>query len=99
MKITRKVAIILSLFVLTSCATPYQKAGFMGGYEEKQIASGEYELYFYYNIYGMIFQNNLKNWEKRASELCGGTDGYVVTEGPETVMIPLAKHGKIKCKL
>lgn len=97
MKYKSKIVLVLVVCALSAC-TSYQKSGFTGGYKEKEIAPGEYDLYFYFNGPSALFADNTKNWHRRAAELCGGPDKYDVTEGPEQVLFPQGKHGKIKCK-
>ncbi len=98
MKCTSKFYAVLAAISLSAC-TSYQQSGFTGGYEEKQIEPGVYDLYFYFNGPSALFADNTKSWHKRAAELCGGPDKFEVLEGPEQVMIPKSgKHGKIKCK-
>lgn len=97
MKLKSKLLLLAVSTIFTACTT-YQKSGFTGGYEEKEIEPRVYDLYYYFNGPSALFENNLENWHKRAAELCGGKKNYDVIEGPEQVLIPQAKHGKIKCK-
>jgi len=97
MKYKSKVITVLVACALSAC-TSYQPSSFTGGYEEKEIAPGEYDLYFYFNGPAALFADNTKNWHKRAAELCGGPDKYDVTEEPKQIIFPQGKHGKIKCK-
>jgi hypothetical protein len=47
----RFVAAFASLAILSSCATPYQPMGALGGYQEEQLASDIYRVAFFGNGY------------------------------------------------
>lgn len=58
---------------LSGCSAipPYQKAGFGGGYKEKEISNGVYELYYGGN--GFATLDGVRTvWHRRAGELCKG---------------------------
>lgn len=46
-----KILLIAVSFLAISCATPYQKAGFRGGYSETQLSADMYEVHFRGNGY------------------------------------------------
>jgi len=48
---TRNCAILLSLAILTGCATPYQPVSALGGYREIQLAPDIYRVMFFGNGY------------------------------------------------
>jgi hypothetical protein len=83
----------LTAIFLCACATPYQQAGFRGGYDDyKAGAGGAIMVTFKGN--GYTSQSEVvKMWHRRAAEICGGPEQYVVlnseksstvTEGPST---------------
>ena len=43
--------VILSLALLAGCATPYQRMGALGGYQEEQLAPDIYRVAFFGNGY------------------------------------------------
>jgi len=55
--------------LLTACATAYQPFGPTGGYKERELEPGKYELYFLGN--GLTSAQEVERyWHKRAAELC-----------------------------
>lgn len=63
------------MLAVCSCATPYQADVlpilFVGGYTDKKLGDQKYWIRFRGNSYTEMGEV-IKNWEKRASELCGG---------------------------
>ncbi len=57
----RAAGFVLIAFLLSGCATPYKKVGFMGGYSELQL--GE-------NIFQVSFRGNGYTRPQRAADLC-----------------------------
>jgi hypothetical protein len=70
--------------LLAGCATPYQAAGFRGGYTDYPAGRGVYFVGFSGNGYtGKAAVTEM--WHRRAAELCGGQDRYeVVSRDGET---------------
>jgi hypothetical protein len=46
MSLTKALAIALAAIVAAACTTPYQKMGMTGGYEEKRLENGDWQIYF-----------------------------------------------------
>lgn len=64
-----RLLIIISFLILTSCATPYQKSGFLGGYEDHKIGPDTYSITVNGNGYTSL--SSVKNMAlRRAFELC-----------------------------
>ena len=47
----RKILTALSFFLITACSTPYQNSGFLGGYDEIQLADNIFQVTFKGNGY------------------------------------------------
>lgn len=61
------------VLLLTGCATAYQPMGPTGGYKDREIGPGKYELFFLGN--GLTSADQVeKYWHQRAAELC--KNGY-----------------------
>lgn len=72
-------AFSLMVVTLASCATPYQKMGLTGGFSEKEVDSGQYELYYLGN--GATSWEQVEvYWHRRASELCAGGYTHIYTD-------------------
>ncbi|BDX05166.1 membrane lipoprotein lipid attachment site-containing protein [Planctobacterium marinum] len=67
------ISVFCALAMLTGCSSvpPYQEFGFGGGYKEKEISDGEFELYYAGNGFATV-DGVRKVWHQRASELCQG---------------------------
>ena len=66
-----KIFCALVVLILTGCATAYQPKGLTGGYKDKEISPGKFEVYFLGN--GVTsFEKVTEYWHKRAGELCQG---------------------------
>ncbi len=72
----------MSLLIGCSSA-PYQKFGYGGGYKEKKLEDGKYDLYSAGNGFSKK-ESVLENWHRRAKELC--PNGYVVESSEEGVV-------------
>lgn len=59
--------------LLSGCSAipPYQEAGFGGGYKEKGISNGVYELYYGGNGFATL-DGVRAAWHRRAGDLCMG---------------------------
>lgn len=57
--------------VIAGCATPYQPSGFTGGYKDKELSAGKYEVYYLGNGVTSL-ETVTEYWHRRASELCQG---------------------------
>lgn len=79
---------IILLFMLMSCATPYQKKGLRGGYSDKRLSSDTYIVTFTGNGYTPGSTAELYLY-KRAAEIAreNGYQYFVVLNG--------ANHGGI----
>lgn len=78
----------LSLAVMVlACATPYQAKGLRGGYDDYPAGAG--------GVIMVTFQGNgytsetdvLKMWHRRAGEVCGGSDRYVVLDSERSTSV------------
>lgn len=74
--------VVFAASSLTGCGTPYQARGFRGGYEDYQAGAGTVMVSFKGN--GYTSQSDVtRMWHRRAAEVCGGADKYVVVDiGP-----------------
>lgn len=91
-------------------STPYKKFGFGGGYKEKEISEGVYELYYAGNGFSTL-EEIRELWLLRAADTCegsayeyritsGGKNSYDVYAGaaiPMTVKFPEVE-GIVRCK-
>lgn len=65
----KKLIVLSVAALLTACSTPYQSYGIAGGYQDEEIAEGEYYLRYVGN--GFTSNEKVKNlWHQRARELC-----------------------------
>lgn len=72
--------VFVSLGGLAACATPYQAKGARGGYDDYPAgAGGAVMVSFEGNGYTSA-STVLKLWHRRASEVCGGQQKYVVVD-------------------
>lgn len=79
--------VLLLLVFLTGCATPYQPAGIRGGYDDYRAGAGGAIM--------VTFQGNgytsesavLKMWHRRAAEVCGGSDRYIVLDAERSTSV------------
>jgi hypothetical protein len=61
----------LWLLTMAGCATAYQPLSFSGGYTDRALSAGQYEVAFYGNGYTRS-DDVLELFHRRASELCNG---------------------------
>jgi hypothetical protein len=66
---------LLWLLSMAGCATAYQPLSFTGGYTDRPLATGQYEVAFYGNGYTHR-EDVLAHFDRRASELCNGEPYY-----------------------
>lgn len=75
--------LLLGLLLLVSCATPYQKSGFSGGYSEEMVGKNMYEVTFRGN--GYTGRDKVQRYlKRRCAELAkekGFTHFAVVSTG------------------
>jgi hypothetical protein len=71
------VVCLVGVIVLSSCATPYQKAGFRGGYTNFETQPGVYYVSFKGNGYTSK-ETVIQYWHRRVAEICGGCDRYEI---------------------
>lgn len=64
---------------LSACATPYQAAGFRGGYTDFETQPGIYYVSFKGNGYTSK-ETVIKYWHRHAAEICGGSDRYQIVK-------------------
>lgn len=79
-----KILIYINLFILVSCATPYQKQGFRGGYSESQVNRDLYEVVFDGN--GYTKQSTVYEYlKRRCAEITleKGYSHYVILSGKD----------------
>jgi len=108
----KKWLIGIGVLVTSGCDTTYQPMAWDGGYQDQQIAQGQYRLLYQ----GNSTTNNdwvLQNWHRRAAQLC--PTGYQVlkiqkpdadsgTTTKEILSNPLTRRnpivlGELKCTL
>lgn len=78
MELFRAIAVMIPL-VMSGCTTGYESYGLTGGYQDKEISPGKYEVYFLGN--GITTDETVsKFWHLRAKELCGGEYVYEYTD-------------------
>lgn len=70
----KKIVILLVSLILCYCSTPYQKSGLMGGFSEKKLEDGTYEVSFKGNGYTSK-ETVVKYMLYRCAELTDG-EGY-----------------------
>lgn len=75
------------LLFLAGCATPYQKAGFRGGYTETRLASDMYDVHFEGNRYTDAL--TVKNYLLRRCAELTQTNGY-------THFMPVSSDNRVK---
>jgi hypothetical protein len=94
----RALAFITVIIVLSACATPYQKAGFTGGYAGFEIQPGVH----YVSFEGSWFASKktiISSWYHRAAEICGGPDRYeVFSQDISGTGYKAWAEGYIRCK-
>lgn len=64
----------ISVSILVSACSsvpPDQEFGFGGGYKDKEVSHGVYELYYAGNGFATL-EGVKEAWHRRASQLCGG---------------------------
>lgn len=94
-KVIVQVIAFLFLFLLTSCATPYQSKGFSGGYEDTHIKDNIYFVEFTSNAY-TSFSVTAKYFHRRAKEVCeenGYKDYRITSEKDISGMWGTASYG------
>lgn len=69
-----KYLIVLTLVIITACATPYQKSGFSGGFSETRLANDMYEVTF--NGNGYTGSQTVKNYLLRRCAELTQINGY-----------------------
>jgi hypothetical protein len=76
-----KLRIAMTMAVtLVGCGTPYQANGLRGGYEDYRAGAGG-AVMVTFNGNGHTSQGAVtRMWHRRAAEVCGGPDKYVVLE-------------------
>ena len=94
-----KIAITLVLAVIASalsaCTTPYQSAGFLGGYTDFETQSGVYYVSFKGNAF-ISKEKVIQYWHRRASEICGGRDLYeIIDTSSESVPYVSGSEGNV----
>ena len=83
--------IIIVAFVLVACATPYEKRGFKGGYEDSLVDAN----IFYVQVAANSFTSHdttLQYFHRRAKELCieqGYQDSRILDKQDKSVFLPL----------
>ncbi|MDX2321302.1 MAG: hypothetical protein QNK26_12000 [Moritella sp.] len=78
MELFRIIPVVMSL-TMAGCTTDYEAYGSTGGYKDKEISAGKYEVYFLGN--GITSDETVsKFWHLRAKELCGGEYIYEYTD-------------------
>jgi hypothetical protein len=83
MKRLFNVFILAIVLLYTGCATPYQKLGLSGGYEDAHIKDNIYFVHVAVNIFtGPIIGAKYLHW--RAKEVCeeNGYQDYRITQAP-----------------
>ncbi|WP_369743934.1 hypothetical protein AB8S08_04950 [Pseudidiomarina sp. PP-1MA] len=103
----KSILVVLSLGLLTACATGYQAHTWSGGYKDSKLGDGHYLVEYYGN--GTTLPATVEQfWAKRATELCptgfeavnnntGATDGGIFVGGAVSIDHPW-KKAEIKCK-
>lgn len=67
----KNIGLLVLVLFLSACSSvpPYQEFGFGGGYKDKEISSGIFELYYAGNAFASV-DGVRQAWHKRATELC-----------------------------
>jgi hypothetical protein len=69
-----KIPVIALLLIMASCATPYQKHGFTGGFSEELVAKNTYEVTF--NGNGYTGRQRVERFLKRRCAELAKENGY-----------------------
>jgi len=87
----RKMAVVLSVFLLSGCDTTYQAMDWDGGYQEQTLDTGHYRLSYQGNSTTQDYWV-LKSWHRRASELCPAGYSVLSIHAPNTESSEQAKE-------
>lgn len=91
----RAMTIVTICVAFSACVTPYQVAGFSGGYTDFETQPGVYYVSFEGNGYTSKAAV-VQYWHRRASEICGGTDRYeIVSQDASTTQYISGSRGQI----
>ena len=88
-------SIVTICIAFSACVTPYQKAGFSGGYTDFETQTGVYYVSFKGNGYTNK-ETVVQYWHRRASEICEGRDLYeIVSQDASTTQYISGNQGQI----
>ena len=91
----RAMTIVTIGIAFSACVTPYQKAGFSGGYTDFETQPEVYYVSFKGNGYTSK-ETVVQYWHRRAAEICGGRERYeIVSQDASTTQYIAGSRGQI----
>src|SRR2546426_12636489 len=91
----RAMTVVTIGIAFSGCVTPYQMAGFSGGYTDFETQPGVYYVSFKGNGYTSK-ETVVQYWHRRAAEICGGRERYeIVSQDASTTQYISGSRGQI----